>query len=314
MEEKSSRSAEGIRVVFALMLLFLIGALGYTVFSMHSKIEEFTYDTIYNNDQIVIVEKDLKEITSKRDELAKEKEEILNYGSTVSFYHDQFFELAKQFEEKVVSGEIDSKIAYLTFDDGPYRMSYKFLDILDEYDVPATFFYLKKCEEEGFRDEWIYDEVYKRVIGSGHTLGNHTASHQLGEGGVYSSVERFMYDIEDNRKFIFDRYGYTTEVMRFPGGTGTAGSRFAPIVEELRKIHYAWVDWNSATGDGGRILSPQEYRDNVLNQTGDKKLLVVLMHDYSDNTLIALPEIIEGLADQGYYFLPLFYDSLAVNR
>ncbi len=222
--------------------------------------------------------------------------------------------MAKAFENRVVNCQSDRKIAYLTFDDGPYRMSYKFLNILDEYDVPATFFYLKKCEEEGFRDEWIYDEVYKRVISSGHTLGNHTASHQLGQGGIYSSVERFMSDIEDNRKFIEDRYGYTTEIMRFPGGTGTAGSRYYPIVDELRKIHYAWVDWNSATGDGGAILPPDQYRDNVLDNTNGKKLLVVLMHDYSDNTLIALPEIIEGLASQGYYFLPLFYDSQAVNR
>ena len=314
METKSSSASKGIRIVFAVLLLIFIGVSAYTIFAMYNKTRQFEYETIYNKDLIINEEKKLEEVTLKRDELLAEKEEIMNYGSSVKAYHDQFFEMAKEFENRVVNGQTDKKIAYLTFDDGPYRMSYKFLNVLDEYDVPATFFYLKKCEEEGFRDEWIYDEVYKRVIGSGHTLGNHTASHQLGQGGIYSSVERFISEIEDNRKFIEDRYGYTTEVMRFPGGTPTAGSRFGPIVEELRKIHYAWVDWNSATGDGGRVLSPQEFRDNVLDNTNGIKLLVVLMHDYSDNTLIALPEIIEGLADQGYYFLPLFYDSQAMNR
>ena len=314
MEEKGTTASGRIRIVFAVLLLLLIGAIGYTIFIMQQKSEQLEFDTIYNEDQLANETKKLEETTAKRDELLAEKEEILNYNDTVKAYHDRFFEMAMELENRVLNGETDTKIAYLTFDDGPYRMSYKFLDILDEYDVPATFFYLKKCEEEGFRDEWIYDEVYKRVISSGHTLGNHTASHQLGEGGVYSSVERFMFDIEDNRKFIQDRYGYTTEVMRFPGGTPTAGSRYSAIVEELRKINYAWVDWNSATGDGGRILSPAEYRDNVLNNTNGIKLLVVLMHDYSDNTLIALPEIIEGLADQGYYFLPLLYESQAVNR
>ncbi len=314
MEKKGSSASKGIRIVFAVLLLIFIGVSAYTIFAMYNKTRQFEFETIYNKDLIINEEKKLEEVTLKRDELLAEKEEIMNYGSSVKAYHDQFFEMAKEFENRVVNGQTDKKIAYLTFDDGPYRMSYKFLDILDEYDVPATFFYLKKCEEEGFRDEWIYDEVYKRVIGSGHTLGNHTASHQLGQGGIYSSVERFISEIEDNRKFIEDRYGYTTEVMRFPGGSPTAGSRYEPIVEELRKIHYAWVDWNSATGDGGRVLSPQEFRDNVLDNTNGIKLLVVLMHDYSDNTLIALPEIIEGLADQGYYFLPLFYDSQAMNR
>ncbi len=314
METKSSSASKGIRIVFAVLLLIFIGVSAYTIFTMYNKTRQFEFETIYTSDLIISEEKKLEELTEKRDELLAEKEEIMNYGSSVKAYHDQFFELAKEFENRVVNGQTDKKIAYLTFDDGPYRMSYKFLNVLDEYDVPATFFYLKKCEEEGFRDEWIYDEVYKRVIGSGHTLGNHTASHQLGQGGIYSSVERFISEIEDNRKFIEDRYGYTTEVMRFPGGSPTAGSRYEPIVEELRKIHYAWVDWNSATGDGGRVLSPQEFRDNVLDNTNGIKLLVVLMHDYSDNTLIALPEIIEGLADQGYYFLPLFYDSQAMNR
>ena len=314
MEKKSATDSGRIGIILAILILMLIGGLVYAVFDGLKKTEELVIQYSENEKLIKEEERFLEDISQKRDVLAKEKEELENYNDAVAEYHDRFFEMAAELENRVLNGETDLKIAYLTFDDGPYRMSYKFLDILDEYDVPATFFYLKKCEEEGFRDEWIYDEVYKRVLKSGHTLGNHTASHKLGQDGIYSSVERFMSDIEDNRKFIQDRYGYTTEVMRFPGGTGTAGSRYYPIVDELRKIHYAWVDWNSATGDGGRILSPAEYRDNVLDKTNGIKLLVVLMHDYSDNTLIALPEIIEGLAAQGYYFLPLFYESQAVNR
>ncbi|MBO7697711.1 MAG: polysaccharide deacetylase family protein [Erysipelotrichaceae bacterium] len=314
MEEKGSAVKRGAGIVFSVLLLLSIGALGYAIFTLNTRIDENELLYVENEKLIASETIALNDKLTDKDVLMKEKDEIENFNTTLASYHDEFFRLAMELEEKVTSGQSDKKIAYLTFDDGPYRMSYKFLDILDEYDVPATFFYLKKCAEEGFRDEWIYDEVYRRVLRSGHTLGNHSASHQLKEDSIYSSVERFMNDIEDNRKFILDRYGYTTEVMRFPGGTGTAGSRYYGIVEELRKIHYAWVDWNSATGDGGMILSPAEYRDNVLNNTGDKKLLVVLMHDYSENTLAALPEIIEGLSDQGYVFLPLFYESQAVNR
>ena len=314
MEKKSSEIRKGNELILIFFVLCMIGVLGYAVFWMHMETERLDLNSTYNEKLITEREERIAVLSERKNSLLDEKKQIENYSESLTYYRNHFFELVSELENRILNGTSDKKIAYLTFDDGPYRMSYKFLNILDEYDVQATFFYLKKCAENGFRDEEIYDEVYRRVINSGHTLGNHTASHQLGQGGIYSSVERFIDEIEENRKFIYDRYGYTTEVMRFPGGTGTAGSKYYDIIEELRKINYAWVDWNSATGDGGRILSPQEYRDNVLDNTGGRKLLVVLMHDYSDNTLIALPEIIEGLAKQGYIFLPLFYGSQAVNR
>ena len=41
-----------------------------------------------------------------------------------------------------------------------------------------------------------------------------------------------------------------------------------------------------------------EYTYNVLSNTKDRNVLVVLMHDYSKNTRLALPDIIEGLKEQ----------------
>ena len=46
----------------------------------------------------------------------------------------------KKLEDEIISGKSDKKIAYLTFDDGPYYNTYKVLDILDKYNVKATFF------------------------------------------------------------------------------------------------------------------------------------------------------------------------------
>ena len=315
MEKKNTETRRILETVIPILLLVLIIGVGHTAFKLDENTRGIRLETEQNEKLIAENEAELNKQTEKRNELADQLEQIENYNETLAHYHDRFFELAGELENKILNDESELKIAYLTFDDGPYKMSNKFYDVLDEYDVQATFFCLKKCAEFGYDYDEIYDAAYRRILASGHTLGNHTASHKLGKNGIYSSVERFMDEIKENREFIEDRYGYTTEVMRFPGGTGTAGNKYYSIIEELRGIHYAWVDWNSATGDGGaRILSANEYRDNVLNNTNGKKLLVVLMHDYSDNTLIALPEIIEGLSDQGYVFLPLFYESQAVNR
>ena len=315
MEKKNTETRRILETLIPILLLGMIIGAGHAAFKLNKNITDLRIDTEFNERLISEYETELNRQIAKRDDLADQLEQIENYNETFDHYHDRFFELASELENKVVNDETDLKIAYLTFDDGPYKMSDKFYDILDEYDVQATFFCLKKCAEFGYDYDEIYDAAYKRIIASGHTLGNHSASHKLGKNGVYSSVERFMDEIRENREFIEERYGYTTEVMRFPGGTGTAGNKYYSIIEELREIHYAWVDWNSSAGDGGaKVLTAGQYRDNILNNTNGKKLLVVLMHDYSDNTLIALPEIIEGLSAQGYVFLPLFYESQAVNR
>lgn len=217
-----------------------------------------------------------------------------------------YFENASRLEEMVENGETELKIAYLTFDDGPYEITDRYLDVLEDYGILATFF-------ERWRDWDYYECIFRRVAASGHTIGNHSYTHDI-HGSLYQSVDSFMEDILRNREFIQEHLGITTHVLRFPGGSGASGSLKQGIIEELRKEGYAYVNWNSATLDGMYELSAAEYRDNVLDKTGGRKFLVVLMHDYSKNTLTALPEIIEGLQDQGYVFLPLFYESLAVNR
>ena len=273
-------------------------------------IDEYKKETAMYQQKIsdIIEENDI--LSEKVDKTKTEIKRVINEKLDISQIKTQYFDKAKQLEELVLSGESNVKIAYLTFDDGPYYKSEQFLDVLDEYNVPATFFYLMKSSETGWYDENdAYDHIYRRVIESGHTLGNHTASHKLGENSVYQSVDYFIDDILKNRNFIKERYDYVTTVMRFPGGSNTS-SKAPAIAERLKDIGYCYVDWNVTTGDGTLVLEPWEFRDNVLKNTEGKNILVVLMHDYSRNTLTALPEIIEGLKEQGYIFLPMFNGSV----
>ena len=66
------------------------------------------------------------------------------------------------------------KVIYLTFDDGPNsRVTPLVLDILDRFEVKATFF----CVGENVsRFPDVFDEVKRR----GHTVGNHTFNHLKG--------------------------------------------------------------------------------------------------------------------------------------
>ena len=63
------------------------------------------------------------------------------------------------------------KTIYLTFDDGPCQYTEKVLDILDKYDVKATFFIVAK---EGLP----YQDMMGEIAARGHTLGIHCSDHE----------------------------------------------------------------------------------------------------------------------------------------
>lgn len=307
--DKTQRQAKNttwllITCIFA--TLCIVGCL------MVLKIYKDTLD--YKNQNISLQEKiDAlnTQVISKDEEVSSlqvKLDSLNNIDDSISTVKEEYFKYAVEAETKAKSGEANFKVCYLTFDDGPYRKTTPtFLDILDEKDVLATFFLLKK---EGV------DDLYFREMYACHTLANHTASHDI-FGYTYSSEENFINDIKENREFIQNLLGYTTEVMRFPGGSPQAtysGLNKSEIVKELVDMHYGYVDWTLTTGDGGAVLEPDEFLHNVIDYSSNFNTLIVLMHDYSANTAACLPEMIDELSNQGFIFLPLSYNATAVKK
>jgi glycerol-3-phosphate acyltransferase PlsY len=69
-------------------------------------------------------------------------------------------------------GTGEFKVVALTFDDGPDpAYTPAILDILKEYDIPATFFMVGRHVER-------YPGLARRIADEGHSLGNHTWSHR----------------------------------------------------------------------------------------------------------------------------------------
>ena len=301
-DRKSSVLSWGLIALF----IIICGILGYQCVRMSHVREaanQHIRDLQSENEQLQL---EIEETAAALSEKDAEVTRLNNSENDLKEMRDQYYAVCKQLEDAVLDGSTDVKIAYLTFDDGPYtKTTGKFLDVLDEYDILATFFQLARTGDD-------FDALYRRVYESGHTIGNHTYSHVIRQ--LYTSTDVFIDDVVKNREFIEDKLGYTTNILRFPGGSSTARGIKNDIVEKLRELGYGYVDWNSATGDGVALASVQEYRDAVLKQTYGRKILVVLMHDYSSITLQALPEIIEGLSAQGYIFLPLYYESSMINK
>ncbi len=253
------------------------------------------------------------EIKESNLELKDKIDELNNIDYSIEVTKQEVFKLASKLEQEILAGKSKYKIAYLTFDDGPYYLTDKYLEVLKQYNVKATFFTI------GSGKERCYDNynasctgTYKKIVDAGHTIANHTYSHAIFYG-LYSSKDVFISDVKKQENLIKQHTGVTTNIVRFPGGSSTAGYLKNSIIDELRKMNYGWVDWSAQDGDGGELNSTTQAWNYFVNSINEN-IEVVLFHDYSNITLSILPKAIEYLQNNNYILLPLFYDSVVINK
>lgn len=308
-ERKTRKIFIGLATLLSSTLILLI-LFNLNVFSKY----EITNKKYKNLKKELEITKNEKELLEQEKLLAAGKiDDLNNITNLIQETKTQVFELAKKLESKITNGENKYKIAYITFDDGPYYLTNSYLRTLRDNHVKATFFTI------GLDKEWCYDnrnmycyDMYEKIAKDNHTLANHTYSHLI-RRGLYSSVSSFITQIRAQENLIKTKTGITTNITRFPGGSGTAGGLKNGIIEELRKNHYGWVDWTALDGDGGGYVSYSTAWNNFINSINED-IEVILFHDYSETTLAMLPNAIKYLRDNNYILLPLFYDSVKINK
>ena len=191
--------------------------------------------------------------------------------------------------------EPDQIMVYLTFDDGPSSNTAAILDVLQEYDVKATFFVIGKTQPQ-------YAALYQRIVDEGHTLGMHSFSHKYDE--IYASEEAFWEDLYRLQEFLYDTTEVWPRFYRFPGGSSNQVSSIdiGALAGELTQQDIYYLDWNVSGGDAtNKKLTPRQIADNVVRDVKKYKTAVVLLHDTNDKTATveALPLMIEQLRESG---------------
>ena len=193
-----------------------------------------------------------------------------------------------------------TKRAYLTFDDGPSGNTVEILDILDKYDVKATFFVVG-------RDKSYYD-AYRDIVDRGHTLGLHSYTHDYDK--IYGSLADFSEDIEELRNLLYDVTGVNCVYYRFPGGSSNTVSRvdMNTLIDYVNAEGLIYYDWNALNNDAVcGSYTPEQLVDNIMNDALQHDDVVILMHDLESRhtTVESLPMLIERLRDDGYELLPI---------
>ncbi len=223
-----------------------------------------------------------------------------NIDESIKNKYEEYTDNISKLEKKIQKKEAKVKIAYLTFDDGPYDQTTKILDVLKKNDARATFFTLGKKD---------YIKTYQRIVNEDHVLANHTYYHNI-RSGLYKSVSNFTSQIKKHEDFLYGITGYKTTLLRFPGGSSTAGKLKSSIVSEIHKMGYKYVDWNCQTGDGSDKMMAEHDAFYWYKNTCTQNIIVILMHDYNYSTYSNLDKIIKDLRERNYLILPLTNKSV----
>ena len=310
--EKRIRKDKSLIIIVILLTLILLSWIISFVLGIQTKRNNKSKSALEKKYNVVS-----KELSNKEDELKELEEKLASYDNidgNIESTKREYFNNIKMLEDDIISGKTNRKIAYITFDDGPYYNTYKVLDILDEYGVKATFFTIS------MNGQYCYDnkeadcfQLYKEYVSRGHTIANHTYTHAIFRG-LYNSVDSFMDAIVKQEEHVKNQTGgYVTNITRFPGGSSTAKWLKDPIIEQLRARGYGWVDWSANDGDGGNLSSTDQAWNNFTSTINDN-IEVILFHDYNYYTTAILPDAITYLQNNGYEIYPLFYESNKINK
>lgn len=212
-------------------------------------------------------------------------------------------------EEDNLASESDVHKVYLTFEDGPSENTEAILDILAQYNVKATFFVVGKEDEDS-------QELYKRIVEEGHTLGMHSYSNKYSQ--IYQSKDAFEEDFNRLRDELYQVTGVESIYYRFPGGSSNQISNvpMSDFIHYLNEQGVIYYDWNISAGDAAsNAYSAEEIVANVVDDVVKYKTSVVLLHDASDKstTVEALVPMIEALNEMGAEILPIDEDTSVIQ-
>lgn len=161
------------------------------------------------------------------------------------------------------------------------------LDILDQYDVKATFFLV---------GQWVdnYPDSVKEIASKGHDVENHSNTHaHMPELSLEGMAEEIM---SCNEK-IEALTGKSPTLFRPPYGDYNND-----VVGAVKNCGMYCIQWDVDSLDW-KDLSAADITQRVTSKLQNGS--IVLLHNGAKNTPAALPSIIEGIRAQGYELVPI---------
>lgn len=287
--------------VFGLLVivLFILLMILLYVSNVHKKMSDIKAENDYAD---IIEDNSIIENNTNEIDTNKENDENIVIANKLP----KLTQIGRDKMQKIYTS--NEKIAYITFDDGPSsNITPQILDILNQYQIKATFFVLG-CNVVR------YPDLVKREYEEGNYIANHGYSHEYDD--VYSSAQAVLEEYIRTQEAIRNAIGvpeYCSHLFRFPGGTG--GKKYKKVKNEAKQLlsdnDILYVDWNALTNDSVGHPTEESIINDLKSTVGTKNSVVILMHDNASKQLTAsmLPQVLNYLIEQGYTF-KTFYDVI----
>lgn len=160
------------------------------------------------------------------------------------------------------------------------------INILKEYEVPATFFVV---------GAWVdkYPESVKQLSDAGHQIQNHSNTHPHMS---QISVSQIKDELESCNKKIESITGVYPTLLRAPYGDYNN-----TLIETTNDMNMEVIQWDVDSLDWKDNATPDSICKRVTSKV--KNGSIVLFHNDADHTPEALPNILKCLKDEGYEFV-----------
>ena len=176
----------------------------------------------------------------------------------------------------------------LTFDDGPtVKYTPQILAILKKYNIKATFFMVGMNAK-------AHPEIVKMVLADGHAINNHSQTHPM---LTKLSDQKLLVEVAEPSNIINGIIGKKPVCLRYP--YGASNSHVRDVIRQNNMVPTP-MGWNSFDYDRPGVDKIVSW---VLKSAHSGQ--VFLFHDGFDKreqTVAALPQIIEGIKKKGLGF------------
>ena len=179
--------------------------------------------------------------------------------------------------------ERDQKVCSISFDAAwGADNTQKILDVLDEYNVKATFFVVSAWAEQ-------YPDTAKAIVEHGHELMNHSSKHDH-----YNSLtaDQIVADVNKCNDVIEELAGSRPTLIRCP-----FGEYDDHVISAIRSIGMEPIQWDVDSLDW-KGISAAEITKRVTGKVGPGS--IVLFHNAGEHTPEALPEILRWMKQEGF--------------
>ncbi|MGL4818388.1 MAG: polysaccharide deacetylase family protein [Bacilli bacterium] len=219
------------------------------------------------------------------------------YASEKPYVHVLFQGKSYRVKRRLLTNdvtELKKKIVFLTFDDGPSIYSRPLQRIMQQRGVRGTFFYVGKRLS-------TYPSVVKETVRNGHTIGNHSWSHDIDR--LTRSPKAYVDEMRKTDAAITALTGERATIVRSPYGTMPYIKY--PYRKALNAAGYRLWDWTIDSLDWQNKGKPASILANIEAET-HSGIEVLLVHE-SSTIVEALPEIMDFFTERNYIFLQ--YDN-----